>query len=60
MNDEIKDAQLVEDHHTRVRYLSWMKKVDDKWEPQRAVLRGDESHPVLEREKHLADHSRLS
>jgi hypothetical protein len=58
MNEEIKDAQLDEDYHTKVRYLSWLKKVDDKWEPQRAVLRAGETHPLLD--KSLAEHSRLT
>ena len=60
MTDDIKDAQLDEDHHTKVRYLSWLKKVDNKWERQRAVLRAGESHPVLEQWKSLEEHSRLT
>lgn len=60
MTDDIKDAELDEDHHTKVRYLSWLKKVDNKWERQRAVLRAGESHPVLEKWKSLEEHSRLT
>ena len=60
MNEEIKDAQLDEDHHTKVRYLSWLEKVADKWEPQRAVLRAGETHPVLDKWKSLEEHSRLT
>ncbi|HKR09259.1 MAG TPA: hypothetical protein VJS39_08730 [Gemmatimonadaceae bacterium] len=60
MPDDIKDPQLDEDHHTRVRYLSWLKKVDDKWERQKAVLREGESHPILERWKAVAEQSRLT
>lgn len=60
MNDEIKDAQLDEDHHTKVRYLSWLEKVDDKWERQRAVLHMGETHPVLDKWKSLEDNSRLT
>ena len=60
MSDEIKDPQLDEDHHTRVRYLSWLEKVDDRWEKRRVVLHAEETHPVLDKWKSLAQHSRLT
>ena len=59
MADEIRDAQLEEDHHTRLRYLSWRERVDGKWESRRAVVRPGESHPILEKEKSLEEHARL-
>lgn len=60
MEDDIRDAQLDEDHHTRLRYLSWFKKVDDKWERQTATLHAGESHPVLDARKFLEENSRLT
>ena len=60
MTDEIRDPQLDEDHHTRLRYLSWRVKVDGKWESRTAVVRPGESHPILEQHKALQEHSRLS
>jgi hypothetical protein len=60
MADEIRDAQLEEDHHTRLRYLSWRVKVDGKWESRSAVVRPGESHPILDERKSLQDESRLT
>ena len=60
MEEEIREAQLDEDHHTRVRYLSWLKKVENKWERQTATLRAGESHPILEAQKSLEKNSRLT
>jgi hypothetical protein len=60
MSDDIRDPQLDEDHHTRLRYLSWLEKVNDKWERRSAVVRPGESHPILEAQKTLEEHSRLS
>lgn len=60
MADEIRDPQLDEDHHTRLRYLSWRVKVDGKWESRSAVVRPGESHPILEQNKSLQEHSRLT
>ena len=58
--DDIRDAQLDEDHHTRLRYLSWLKKVNDKWERQTATLRAGETHPILSARKSLENNSRLT
>jgi hypothetical protein len=58
--EEIREAQLDEDHHTRVRYLSWLKKVENKWERQTATLHAGESHPILEAQKSLEKNSRLT
>ena len=60
MNDDIRDAQLEEDHHTRLRYLSWRQKVDGKWETRTAVVRPGESHPILDERKSLEEHARLT
>ena len=60
MTDEIRDAQLDEDHHTRLRYLSWRVKVDGKWESRTAVVRPGESHPILDQTKSLQEHARLT
>lgn len=60
MTDEIRDAQLDEDHHTRLRYLSWRVKVDGKWETRTAVVRPGESHPILEERKSLQEQARLT
>ena len=60
MAEEICDAQLEEDHHTRLRYLSWREKVDGKWESRSAVVRPGESHPILDERKSLQDESRLT
>lgn len=60
MSDDIRDARLDEDHHTRLRYLSWREKVDGKWEARRAVVRPGESHPILEKEKSLEENAHLS
>ena len=60
MDQEIRDAELNEDRHTGVRYLSWSAKVGDKWEPRTAVVRPGQSHPVLEARKSLEERSRLS
>jgi hypothetical protein len=60
MTEEIRDAQLDEDHHTRMRYLSWLEKVEDKWERRSTVVRLGESHPILDQRKSLQEHSRLS
>jgi hypothetical protein len=58
--EDIRDAQLDEDHHTRLRYLSWLEKVDDKWERQTATLHAGETHPVLNARKSLENNSRLT
>ena len=60
MDQEIRDAELNEDRHTGLRYLSWRAKVDDKWERRTAVMRPGESHPILEARKSLEEHPRLS
>jgi hypothetical protein len=60
MEDEIREAQLDEDHHTRLRYLTWLKKVENKWERQTATLHAGESHPVLEAQRSLEKNSRLT
>ena len=60
MEDDIRDPQLDEDHHTRLRYLSWLKKVENKWERQTATLHAGESHPILEAQKSLEKNSRLT
>ena len=60
MAEEIRDAQLDEDHHTRLFYLSWRVKVDGKWEPRSAVVRPGESHPILDEHKSLREHARLT
>ena len=60
MSDDIRDAQLEEDHHTRLRYLSWRQRVDGKWETRTAVVRPGESHPILDERKSLEEHARLS
>lgn len=60
MAEEIRDAQLEEDHHTRLRYLSWRVKVDGKWESRSAVVRPGESHPILDERKSLKDEARLT
>jgi hypothetical protein len=60
MAEEIRDAQLEEDHHTRLRYLSWREKVDGKWESRSAVVRPGESHPILDERKSLQNESRLT
>jgi hypothetical protein len=60
MNSEVRHAELEEDHHTRLRYLSWSEKIHDKWVRQTVVLRADETHPILEERKSVAEHSRLT
>jgi hypothetical protein len=60
MEEEIREAQIDEDHHTRLRYLSWLKKVDNGWERQTATLHAGESHPILEAQKSLETNSRLT
>ena len=60
MAEEIRDAQLDEDHHTHLRYLSWRVKVDGKWVSRSAVVRPGETHPILDERKSLQEHSRLS
>jgi hypothetical protein len=60
MEEEIREAQLDEDHHTRLRYLSWLKKVENRWERQTATLHAGESHPILEAQKSLEKNSRLT
>ena len=60
MTEEIRDAQLDEDHHTRMRYLSWLEKVEDRWERRSTVVRPGESHPLLDQRKSLQEHSHLS
>lgn len=60
MDQEIRDAELNEDRHTGLRYLSWRAKVDDKWERKTAVVRRGESHPILDASKSLEEHSHLS
>ena len=60
MEDDIRDPQLDEDHHTRLRYLSWLKKVENKWERQTATLHAGESHPILEAQKSLEKNSHLT
>jgi hypothetical protein len=57
--EDIREAQLDEDHHTRLRYLSWYEKVDDKWERQTATLHAGETHPILNARKSLENNSRL-
>jgi hypothetical protein len=59
-DDNIREPQLDEDHHTRLRYLSWFEKVDDKWERQTATLRAGETHPILNARKSLENNSRLT
>jgi hypothetical protein len=58
--EDIREAQLDEDHHTRLRYLSWFEKVDDKWERHTATLRAGETHPILSARKSLESNSRLT
>jgi len=60
MEEDIRDPELDEDHHTRLRYLSWSKKVDNKWERQTATLHPGESHPILEARKFLEKNSHLT
>ena len=60
MRHGVRDAELEEDHHTRLRYLSWSEKVDDKWVRQTVVLHTGETHPVLEGRQSVAEHSRLA
>jgi hypothetical protein len=60
MEEDIREAQLEEDHHTKLRYLSWSEKVDNKWERQTATLHAGESHPILDARKFLEKNSRLS
>jgi len=60
MDQEIRDAELNEDRHTGLRYLSWRTKVGDKWEERTAVVRRGQSHPILEARKTLEQDSRLS
>ncbi len=60
MDQEIRDAELNEDRHTGLRYLSWRAKVGDKWEQRTAVMRPGQSHPILEARKSLEEHSHLS
>ncbi len=59
MDQDIRDPRLDEDRHTRLRYLSWLAKVDDKWERRSATLRPGESHPILEARKSLEENSHL-
>ena len=60
MNDEVRDAELEEDHHTRLRYLSWSEKVGGNWVHQTKVLRPGETHPILEERKAVAENPRLA
>ena len=60
MKHQVRNAELEEDHHTRLRYLSWSEKVDDQWVRQTVVLRTGETHPILEDRKSVAEHSRLT
>lgn len=60
MDQEIRDAELNEDRHTGLRYLSWRTKVGDKWERRTAVMRPGQSHPILEARKTLEQNSHLS
>jgi len=60
MTGDVRHAELEEDHHTRLRYLSWSEKVDDKWVRQTVVLHAGETHPILEVRKSDAEHSRLA
>lgn len=60
MTEEIRNAQLDEDHHTRMRYLSWQVNVDGKWESRSAMVRPGESHPILDERKSLQEHARLT
>jgi hypothetical protein len=60
MEEEIREPQLDEDHHTRLRYLSWLRKVENKWERQTTTLRAGESHPILDAQKSLEENSRLT
>lgn len=57
MDHNIRETELIEDLHTRLRYLSWVAKVEDKWERKTAVLRAGETHPVLEAQKILLEKS---
>ncbi len=59
MDQDIRDPRLDEDRHTRLRYLSWLAKVADKWERRSATLRPGESHPILEARKSLEENSHL-
>ena len=59
MNDDVRDAEIEEDLHTRLRYLSWLAKVDDKWVRKTVTLRAGETHPVLAGRKSVAEDSRL-
>lgn len=60
MNHEVRQAELEEDHHTRLRYLSWSEKVDQEWVRQRVVLHAGETHPILEDRKSVEENSRLT
>lgn len=60
MNDDVRNAELEQDFHTRLRYLSWSEKVEDKWVRKTVVLRAGETHPILAGRKPVAEHSRLA
>jgi hypothetical protein len=60
MKDGVRNAELEEDHHTRLRYLSWSEKVDDKWVRQTVVLHAGETHPILEDKTSVVERSRLA
>jgi hypothetical protein len=60
MDEDARRPRLDEDHHTRLRYLSWSEKVDDKWVRQTVVLHPGETHPILEAKKSIAENSRLT
>lgn len=60
MTDGVRHAELEEDHHTRLRYLSWSEKVDDKWVRQTVVLHTGETHPILEDRKSVVERCRMA
>lgn len=60
MDQDIRDAELNEDRHTGLRYLSWRARVGDKWERRTAVVRPGQSHPILEASKSLEQNPQLS
>ena len=60
MDEDVRRPRLDEDHHTRLRYLSWSEKVDDRWVRQTVVLHPGETHPILEAKKSIAENSRLT
>jgi len=58
MSDDVRHAELEEDLHTRLRYLSWSEKVEEKWVRQTVVLHAGETHPILERRRPPSENSR--